>query len=240
MKLDGAKRFYKRAETTPLDDAYGVALDGRAVRTPAGGELRVPNQSLADAVCAEWQVQGEKIEPNTMPLMQLACTAIDRVMPNRAAIITEIAGYAGSDLLCYRSEGPDELVERQAQTWQPLLDWSQATFAAPLETATGIIHVTQPAKSLEAFHDVLAALDDWQLTATAQMTQIMGSLVLALAVTHHHLEWEDAFKASVLDELFQAERWGEDREALQRQAMAKQEVRWATTFHQLLETFKPH
>jgi chaperone required for assembly of F1-ATPase len=239
MKLDGAKRFYKHAETTQSDDAYGVALDGRAVRTPAGAELQLPNQSLADAICAEWQAQGDKIEPNSMPLMQLACTTIDRVIPNRADIITEIAGYAASDLLCYRSEGPEDLVERQAQTWQPLLDWSQAVFAAPLVIATGIVHISQPSSSLDAFLDVLTGLDDWELTAAAQMTQIMGSLVLALAVTHQHLTWQEAFKASVLDELFQAERWGEDREAVQKQAAAKQEIRWAATFHQLLGTSKP-
>ena len=44
-----------------------------------------------------------------MPLTQLANTAIDRVMPQRALVVRQIADYAGTDLVCYRAGRPPEL-----------------------------------------------------------------------------------------------------------------------------------
>ncbi len=234
MPSEATKRFYKRAETLQLDDAYGVALDGRAVRTPAGGALRVSSQRLADAIAAEWEAQEEKINPASMPMMQLACTAIDRVMRNRLEIVEQTAAYGASDLLCYRADAPDELVARQTKTWQPVLDWAANELSAPLLLAGGIMHVEQPATSLSALRAAIEDLDDWRLTGAVQLTQVLGSLVLALAVVRRHLEWRPAFDASVLDEVFQANRWGEDREAMQRRQAQSDEVEAAAAFLDLL------
>jgi chaperone required for assembly of F1-ATPase len=234
MPPENAKRFYKRAETQQLNDVYGVALDGRAVRTPAGGDLRISSRRLAEAIAAEWQAQEEKINPASMPMMQLACTAIDRVMPNRAEIIVQTAAYGASDLLCYRADGPDELVARQNATWQPVLDWAANELSAPLVLAGGIMHIEQPDASLNALRSAIEGLDDWHLTGATQLTQVLGSLVLALTVVRGHLEWRQAFEASVLDEIFQADRWGEDREALQRRNAQADEVRAAAAFLNLL------
>lgn len=234
MLPDGAKRFYKDAASVDLGGAFGVALDGRAVRTPAGAELRVPGRRLADAIAGEWRAQEEKIVPATMTMMQLACTAIDRVAPNREAIIDQTVAYGGSDLLCYRCDEPVELAERQHETWQPLLDWAEETLSAPLHCVSGIIHHEQPAASLAGLRSVVAEIDDWPLTAVAQFTQVMGSLVLALAVWQGRLTWDAAFEASVIDEVFQVERWGEDRDALLRRKAQQSEVRDAAAFLELL------
>lgn len=182
MIPSGAKRFYESAEVTEQDKAFGVALDGRAVRTPGGGEIRVPSRALADAIAAEWQAQEETVKPATMPMMQLACTAIDRVSPHRADIVQQTAAYGGSDLLCYRADGPDELVAKQSKTWQPILDWAADELSAFLEVGSGIVHVDQPEASLLSLHEAVNALDDWQLTGVAQLTQVLGSLVLVCSV----------------------------------------------------------
>ena len=233
MFSESAKRFYKRAEVFEFDCTYGVALDGRSVRTPSGNELRLPSEALAEAVATEWQAQEDEISPGSMPLMQLACTAIDRVSPNRDAIIEQTAAYGGSDLLCYRSDGPDELVAAQEEMWQPVLDWAKDTLTAPLKLASGVMHVEQPTDSLAALRNELGGLDVWQLTAVTHMTQVMGSLLLALAVLHGWRDWNLAFEASVLDETFQASRWGEDREAMRRRKASYEEVRWVVKFLEL-------
>ena len=78
------KRFYGQAEAAPLDTGgYGVALDGRRVRTPAGRPLALPSRALAAAVAGEWAAQGETVRPRTMAMMTLAATALDRVAPPR-------------------------------------------------------------------------------------------------------------------------------------------------------------
>ena len=94
---------------------HRVQLDGRAVRTPAKAELAVPSAALAQAIAAEWDAQGEHIDPTSMPLTRLANSAIDGVRRAQAEVRADIARYAASDLLCYRAEAPDELSSGRAR-----------------------------------------------------------------------------------------------------------------------------
>ena len=71
-------RLRKVATVEPAEGGYGVALDGKPMRTPAKRELIVPSAALADAIAAEWDAQEDEIRPATMPLTRLAATAIDR------------------------------------------------------------------------------------------------------------------------------------------------------------------
>ncbi|MDD9878983.1 MAG: ATPase [Magnetovibrio sp.] len=229
-----AGRFYKEAAAVAHRDAFQVALDGRPVKTPGGQPLLLPGEPLAVAVAAEWAAQGEKIQPATMPMMQLACTAVDRVGPSRGAIVRETANYGGNDLLCYRADDPPDLVKRQAEAWQPVLDWLADEMGAPLACTVGVTHVVQPAAALERLRACVAAYDDFQLTGVAQLTQVLGSLALALAVERGRLNWGDAAAASLLDETFQSERWGEDKEARERRRAIHGEAEAAARFLELL------
>ncbi len=122
------KRFYTDVTIEAVDHAlYAVLLDGRSVKTPGKSDLRLKTLGLAEAVATEWRAQEDKIDPNTMPLSQIACTAIDRIAENREEIQGLIAKYAETDLLCYRAAAPSDLVEMQSVHWQPLLDWLSMT-----------------------------------------------------------------------------------------------------------------
>jgi hypothetical protein len=57
---------------------FGIALDGRTIQTPMGQKLAVPSQSLAYAIAAEWDAQVQHLQPADMPIMTLACTALDQ------------------------------------------------------------------------------------------------------------------------------------------------------------------
>ena len=131
------KRFWKQAEVIAEAGGWGIALDGRPVRTPERAPLAVASKALAEAIAAEWDAQGEDIDPASMPLTGLANAAIDRAAPDRAAFAAPLAAYAGSDLLCYRADGPAPLVARQAARWDPLLAWARETHSLlPLDTPT--------------------------------------------------------------------------------------------------------
>lgn len=58
---------------------YGVTLDNRILKTPMGQTLAVPSQNLAFGIAAEWDAQAKYLQPSAMPLMTLACTALDQV-----------------------------------------------------------------------------------------------------------------------------------------------------------------
>lgn len=229
------KRFYKQAAVIALDGGgHGVALDGRPIRTPGGAQLAAPTTVLAEAIAAEWDAQNEDIRPLTMPMMRLAATAIDRIGKERAAITDQIAAYGGSDLLCYRAEGPERLVALQAELWQPLLDWAAEAHGARLAVTAGIGHVAQDEGSLAALRAVVEALDDYRLAAVSQLTAACGSLVLALAVETGHIDAEQATAASQLDEDWQAEQWGHDKEAVDRRRNVANEIADAARFLELL------
>lgn len=212
MSLRQAKRFYSETGIGPAEGGFTVVLDGKPVRTPAATVLVLPTQPLAQAISDEWAAQDEEIIPASMPVMQLSVTAVERVAPARAEVVERIAQYGASDLLCYRAEGPEDLVKRQDADWQPLLDWAAETLGAKLNVTAGIIPVEQDEGALAALRNAVGGHDDMELTALAEISQICGSLVIGLAVTTGRLGWEAAFEASRLDDSWQAERWGKDGE----------------------------
>jgi chaperone required for assembly of F1-ATPase len=233
------KRVYKQAATRPAAGGWGVALDGRAMRTPGRNELIVPSEPLAAAIAAEWESQRDEIRPATMPLSRLAATAIDRTATQREQVVAETAKYAGTDLVCYRADHPPELAARQQSVWQPLLDWATLRYDAALAVTSGVIPARQSDAALRAFAAAVAALDDFRLTALHTLTAACGSLVIALALLEGRVDPATAFAASQLDETFQIEAWGEDAEAAARRRALEADIESAARFLSLLGCGRP-
>ncbi|MCK0142597.1 ATP12 family protein [Aliiroseovarius sp. F20344] len=208
-----AKRFWKETSVSETDGGYQVLLDGRAVKTPAKSSLVVPTKALAEAMAAEWDAQDEAIDPNTMPVTRMANSAIDKVSVQHAAVADMLAAYGDSDLLCYRATDPRELVTRQADKWDPILDWAVDSLGVRLKSVSGIMHEAQDAHSLRKMSDLVHALSPFELTAFHDLVSISGSLILAFSVTHQYLDAGAALELSRLDELWQEELWGKDEEA---------------------------
>jgi chaperone required for assembly of F1-ATPase len=229
------RRFYADAASGPLEDGgHGVFLDGRLVRTPSQGPLRVPTAPLAEAIAGEWQAQGEALDPQTMPLTQLANTALERVAGTaRADLLAELIRYVDADVLCYHADRPADLAARQARDWQPVLDWAGETLSVPLVVTRGVMPLRQPPQTADALRAALAALDDWALTAAQCVAGAAGSLVLALALTHGRLDGAAVFDLSRLDESFQMEQWGADREALAVREAVRRDILAAETLWRL-------
>lgn len=233
MSVWAARRFWTAATAVPVDGGYTVQLDARPVRTPLKAPLVLPTIALAKAVAAEWQAQEKAVNPETMPFTRIANSAIDKVRPQFAAVADMLADYGGSDLLCYRAEGPAGLVARQAQSWDPLLDWARDDLAAPLRQATGVMHVAQPEASLAALRHQVQAMSAFQLAAFHDLVAISGSLVLALAVARGRITADEAWTRSRVDEDWQISLWGEDEEAAEAAARKREALLQADRFYGL-------
>lgn len=229
------KRFYKVAQAVAREGVYGIELDGRPLPTPAKRPYALPSRALADAIATEWSSQGEKILPSTMPLTTLAATAIDRVAGLREKMIEEALAYLATDLVCYRAERPDSLVARQQAFWDPPLAWLTRRYDVKLKVTSGVMAVSQSAETAARLRAALDAMSDFELSALHALTQSLGSLVLALALHHGELDAEAAAAASQLDELFQTERWGEDKEAAERRAAIRADIAASARFIELLK-----
>lgn len=208
------KRFWESASVIELDEGFSVALDGRRLKTPAKADLVVPVRAIAQLIADEWGAQVEQVNPEVMPTTRWANAAIDKVSAQRNDVIAMLAEYGGSDLLCYRADHPEELFQQQKTAWDPVLDWAEKRLNAPLEKTRGISPITQPNQSLLQMKNALEALDSFELTAIHDMITITGSLVLALAVSDGALGALEAWDISRIDEVWQANLWGEDEEAV--------------------------
>ena len=228
------KRFYQEARVVQAEGGFVIQLDGKTVQTPAKRSLRVESRQLAEAIAAEWQGQGTTVNPLTLPLTRLVSTAIDRVALRRADVIAELVRYAGTDLLCYQSDGPPELIARQRRYWQPLLDWAAERYDAALIVTQGITPVPQPPAALAAIERAVGGHDPMQLVALHLTTTSCGSVVLGLALLTGKITPEEAFAAAALDESYQIEKWGEDAEQTQRRAALKEDLALAARFAALL------
>lgn len=234
MLKPGAKRFYADVTVRAQSDAFAIQLDGRQIKTPAGIVMLAPTRALADAIAAEWAGQGETLLPDTMSLTKSLNTALDRIAANRQAIVDDLAKYAGSDLLCYRADAPQELARRQAAAWDPWLAWAAERFGARLCSTDGVTHIDQEPEALRRLRTAIAAHDDFQLVALHAATTITGSAILGLAFAARALSADAAFAAAHVDETYQAELWGTDAEAEKARAARLADLKAAGRFLTLL------
>lgn len=207
------KRFWTTAAVEEADGGLTVSLDGRKVRTPAKAPLIVPSRRMAEAIAAEWQAQDGVIDPLAMPFTRSANAAIDKVATQHGDVARMIADYGDSDLLCYRADSPQALIDRQAAQWDPYLDWAAHRFEARLVPRTGLMHEAQDAKALGRLSAVVHGLDPFRMTALHDLVSLSGSLVLGLAAAMDHAPVGEIWAVSRLDELWQHEQWGVDDEA---------------------------
>ena len=224
------KRFWK--EVT-VGDGRSILLDGRPVRTPGRLPLDLPTDALAEAVADEWRAVAGEIDPRAMPLTGLANAAIERVTADPALFAANLAAYAETDLLCYRADGPPELVQRQATLWNPPLDWAERRYDVQFELTAGVMHRPQPDATTEKLAVAVAILDPFALAPLSPIVTITGSLVLGLALHARAIDADAVWLAAGLDGDWQAERWGEDPLAVEARAARRAEFDAAVRFMRL-------
>lgn len=207
------KRFWKSASAQAAEQGYGVFLDGRPVRTPAKAVLNVPSLAIAERIAREFDSQGERIDPRTMPFTRTANAAIDKVSIQHADVADMLAAYGDSDLLCYRADAPDGLVARQAAEWDPLLEWAAQTLGARLEARVGVMHVPQDTEALANLRRRVHELTEFEMAAFHDLVAISGSLIIGFAARAGARNIHDLWAISRVDEIWQQEQWGEDEEA---------------------------
>ncbi len=224
------KRFWKSADYRETADGFSVELDGRSVRTPAKKPLVVPTEKLAHRISKEWQAVVEKIDPEVMPFTRSANAAIDKVAIQHDDVAEMVAGYAETDLLCYRADSPDALVHRQSEAWDGFLDWAAREKGLELRVASGVIPVSQKPESLAAARAYTAGLSPFELTAYHDLVGLTGSFILGLAAAEARESAENIWNISRIDESWQEEQWGVDDEASETAERKRRQFEHACSF----------
>lgn len=229
------KRFYTEVSVVEGEEGHAVHLDGRPVKTPAKNALAVPTPRLAELLRDEWASQVDVIDPRTMPITRLVNTAIDGIATEPQAVFEDILRFSSSDMLCYRAENPENLVLRQQQQWDPILDWVAEQHGARFELIEGVMPKEQPRDATAAFSSALRKYDTpIELAVLHTVTTLTGSAILALAFAEGRLSADEAWHLAHLDEDWTSEQWGTDAEAQHRREQRHDELQAAAAvFHAL-------
>ena len=211
------KRFYTSAGVAEAEGGFAITLDGKPIRTPSGRAVVAPNREIADAIAAEWETQGEFIDPLTMPFTRFANSVLDAVADRVDAVFEDVAKYFQSDLLFYRAGHPEALVAREAAHWDPVVFWAAETLGAHFILAEGIVHVAQPETAVAAARGAFPD-DPWSVAALHVVTTLTGSALLALALAHGVRDADQVWAAAHVDEDWNIEKWGMDEEVAARRA----------------------
>ncbi|WP_117191076.1 ATP12 family chaperone protein [Rhizobium terrae] len=223
------KRFYTEVSVAEGEGGHAIQLDGKPVRTPARNGLVAPTARLAELIRDEWANQVDVIDPGTMPVTRLVNTAIDGIAPDTQPVFEDILRFSSSDMLCYRAEGPANLVARQNERWDPIIDWAASTLGARFILIEGIMPQEQPKEAIAAFAVTLRKYDTAiELAVLHTVTTLTGSAILALAFAEGRITGEEAWTLAHLDEDWTNEHWGTDAEAEHRRAKRHDEMQAAT------------
>lgn len=241
MRPQLRRRFYEQVAIVEGEGGFGLALDGRPVKTPARHLLAAPALALAQTLAEEWRAQREHIDPSTMPLTRLANSIIDGVVRALGPVAAEVEKYLGSDLVFYRASTPAGLVARQQAAWDPLIAWASEEFGARFVLAEGLVFVAQPEAALAVAHaavpgDADDARDIWRLGALHSITTLTGSALIALAVLRGRFTVAEAWAAAHVDEDWNMAQWGRDELALERRAFRFDEMQAAGRVVEALRT----
>jgi chaperone required for assembly of F1-ATPase len=229
-----AKRFWKTTSLKADGNGYTISLDGRLIKTPEGFPFLATTEELALAIRDEWDNQTEKILPETMPMYKFAVTAIDRVSPQRDAVIDELVSYGGNDLICYREDRDQRLAAHQHKVWQPYVDWAESSFGISLQVFSGIMPGDQPETTKKKLRGEVDRFDDFSLSGLHGLVTVSGSLILGLAASKDLSPLEEIVNAAFLDDLWQQDKWGYDEEAGRRLSNHRQQFKDAHRYLKLL------
>lgn len=212
------RRFYKDVALARQAGGFQVLLDGRGIKTVGGAPQVVPSEALGEALAAEWRRQGEKIDPASLPLRDMADYAIDIVAGDVAGVAKTLLAYAETDTLCYRADPDEPLHARQQVVWEPLLAAFEKAHGITLTRVSGVLHRPQPPATMAKLEARLTALHPFVLGGVEAMAKLAASLVTALAALDARGEEEPLalWQAACLEEEWQAELWGRDWEAEER------------------------
>ena len=201
------KRFYKQALVSRQEGSFGVELDGRPVKTPAGKLLLCDNEKLAQYVADEWQAQNENILPDAMPVNQLVITTIDATR-ERSEIERHILDFIDTDLLYYRAD-TSPYKEKQDEIWGCWTGWFSDKFGTQLKITRAIESLEQEVAAHAIFSDYISRLNKLELTIFESIVEDTSSPLLALAFFEKAASVDDLFGALFLDDLIRAEIYNE-------------------------------
>ena len=228
------RRTWKKAFVKKVGSSFEISLDDKALVTPKKNQLILPTQQLAEKIAHEWEQQLDLIDPSQMPFTRLVNSANDKVKQNYGAVVSDLLNYGDTDLLCYRTDTPKDLVSRQNKCWDPILLWAKNELSIDLKTTCGVTYSAQDPAQIEKMAKEINRYDCFTLTGFYDLVTISGSILVAFSLYHGQITPGHASDVSFLDEDWQREKWGQDEESKVNRSNKSKDLKTACEFLALL------
>jgi chaperone required for assembly of F1-ATPase len=208
------KKFWETIEIKKkTSKEFYILLDDKKLKTPLKNELVLSNYLIAKEVLKEWDQSSDIINTDDLVFYGLLSTAIDRVREEKNSYINDIINFIDTDLICYRADNPIDLVSFQNKHWDPIILLIEKYINAKVSVFKGVMPSQQNSKVHHEIKNLVEKLSDVQISVLHRITNLIGSVFLALCILKKVLSNKQAFELSFLDELWQAENWGYEEDA---------------------------
>ena len=208
------RKFWKTVKVKKKScNSYEILLDENVLKTPMKKKLTIQNSKIAEEIYKEWNQDKNIVDTDAMIFYGIISTFIDKISNNRTLYVNEILNFIDTDLICYRAEEPNDLVQWQSKNWDPILLKVEKYINNKIDVFKGIMPLKQNKEIKFKITKFLTKYSDLEVIALYKITNITGSIFLSLCILNNDIIKEKVFELSHLDELWQAENWGYEEEA---------------------------
>ena len=208
------RKFWKTVKVKKKSsNSYEILLDENVLKTPMKKKLTIQNSKIAEEIYKEWNQDKNILDTDAMIFYGIISTSIDKFNNNRILYVNEILNFIDTDLICYRAEEPNDLVQWQSKNWDPILLKVEKYINNKIDVFKGIMPLKQNKGIKFKITKFLTKFSDLEIIALHKITNITGSIFLSLCILNNDIIKEKVFELSHLDELWQAENWGYEEEA---------------------------
>jgi chaperone required for assembly of F1-ATPase len=229
------KKFWKNVEVKPiLENSFQILLDNKILKTPMQKDLIFSSYKIATETALEWNSNEKEINTENMIFYGLMSTLIDKVVDDRVSYIENILGFVNTDLICYRADNPNELVELQNSSWNPIISFIKKYIDADLQIFIGVMPSQQSLEIFLRLKVLINSFSNIQIAAFYRMTNLTGSIFISLCILKGDILKSKVFELSFLDELWQAKNWGFEKESSEKRDKIAQELNRIISFVELI------
>jgi len=229
------KKFWKIVQVkTKLKNSFEILLDKRILKTPMQKDLIFSNYKIAKETALEWDIDEKEINTENMVFYGLISTAIDKICNDKVLYIENVLGFINTDLICYRADGPSELVDLQNSSWNPIISFIKKYIDVELKFFIGVMPSKQSLEIFNRLKTLINSFSDIEISALHRMTNLTGSIFISICILKGDVLKNEVFELSFLDELYQAKNWGIEEESLDKRDKIAKELNRIISFVELI------
>ena len=229
------KKFWKIVQVkTKLKNSFEILLDKRILKTPMQKDLIFSNYKIAKETALEWDIDEKEINTENMVFYGLISTAIDKISNDKVSYIENVLGFINTDLICYRADGPNELVDLQNSSWNPIISFIKKYIDVELKFFIGVMPSKQSLEIFNRLKTLINSFSDIEISALHRITNLTGSIFISICILKGDVLKNEAFELSFLDELYQAKNWGIEQESLDKRNKIAKELNRIISFVELI------